>query len=403
MLKKPIINTLVQVVAKGVMVLLSLVTTAILTRKLGVVVYGNYMLITSIFLLFDSLADFGTKVIGVREAAKNEGEKRKEIYVQVAWFRLISSLLAGLLGLGLIFFWSGFNGIRLEALVALTMIVFTAMAGSLEIIFQTEMKMGRKVLMDILFPLIFLVTLLLWNSQINLMWVMIVYLMARVISLLSGIKIVKSMIGKINLKIKDISFWKEFLKESWPMGIYMILFSGYDRAVDSALIKQFIGVEQLAFYALAYKIYGNLIQPAYFLVNSIFPLMSDNKTNKKSLFWRSSGLMLAGILLVFPLIFVLAPWIINVLAGVSFGPSVEILRILLIAMVFAYISHLVGFTVIARGGQKQILIIGIISLIVNVVGNLITIPSFGIVGAAWTTVTTEAVASILMIIALKRQ
>jgi len=131
--------------------------------------------------------------------------------------------------------------------------------------------------------------------------------------------------------------------------------------------------------------------------------MSDKKTNKKSLFWRSSGLMLAGILLVFPLIFVLAPWIINVLAGVSFGPSVEILRILLIAMVFAYISHLVGFTVIAKGGQKQILIIGIISLIVNVVGNLITIPSFGIVGAAWTTAATEAVASILMIIVLIRK
>jgi len=403
MLKKPIINTLVQVVAKGIMVLLSLVTTAILTRKLGVTIYGNYMLITSVFLLFDSLADFGTKVIGVREASRLEGEERKRKYIEIAWFRLITSLLAGLLGLGLIIFWSGFREVRMEALVALIMIVFTATAGSLEIIFQTEMKMERKVLVDILFPLIFLATLIWWNTSINLMWVMLVYLLARIISLGVGIGVVKKMLGKLSLKIKDVNFWKGFLKESWPMGIYMILFSGYDRAVDSALIKQFIGVEQLAFYALAYKIYGNLIQPAYFLVNSIFPLMSDKKTNKKSLFWKSSGLMLVGILLIFPLIFILAPWIINVLAGVSFEPSVMILRILLVAMVFAYISHLVGFTVIARGGQKQILKIGIVSLLVNVVGNLIFIPSFGIVGAAWTTVVTEAVASILMIIALKRQ
>jgi len=403
MLKKPIINTLVQVMAKGIMVLMSLVTTAILTRKLGVVVYGNYMLITSVFLLFDSLADFGTKVIGVREASRLEDEERKRIYIEIAWFRLVTSLLAGLFGLGLILFWSGFREVRIEALIALLMIGFTATAGSLEIIFQTEMKMEKKVLVDILFPLIFLITLVWWNNSINLMWVMSVYLLARIISLSVGIGVVKKMLGKLTLKIKDVNFWKGFLKESWPMGVYMILFSGYDRAVDSALIKQFIGVEQLAFYALAYKIYGNLIQPAYFLVNSIFPLMSDNKTNKKSLFWRSSGLMMAGILLIFPLIFVLAPWIINVLAGSSFGPSVMILRILLIAMVFAYISHMVGFTVIARGGQKQILVIGIISLIVNVVGNLLTIPSFGIVGAAWTTVMTEAVASVLMIIALKKQ
>lgn len=403
MLKKPIINTLVQVVAKGIMVLLSLTTTAILTRKLGVKIYGDYMLITSVFLLFDSLADFGTKVIGVRESSRLEGEERKRKYIEIAWFRLFTSLLAGLLGLGLIIFWSGFREVRLEALVALVMIGFTATAGSLEIIFQTEMKMKKKVLIDILFPLIFLITLVWWNTSINLMWVMLVYLLARIVSLGFGIGVVKKMLGKLTLKIRDVNFWKEFLKESWPMGVYMILFSGYDRAVDSALIKQFIGVEQLAFYALAYKIYGNLIQPAYFLVNSIFPLMSDKKTNKKSLFWKSSGLMVAGILLIFPLIFVLAPWIINVLAGANFGPSVMILRILLVAMVFAYISHMVGFTVIARGGQKQILKIGIVSLIINIVGNLIFIPSFGIIGAAWITVVTEAVASILMIITLIRK
>jgi len=402
MLKRPIINTLVQVAAKGVMVLMSLVTTAILTRKLGVAVYGNYMLITSIFLLFDSLADFGSKVIGVREAAQKTGQERKNIYVKIAWFRLTTSLLSALLGLILIIFWSGFEGIRLEALIALIMIGFTAMAGSLEVIFQTEMKMGRKVLMDILFPLIFLVTLLFWNKPINLMWVMGVYLLARIISLTLGIGIIRSMLGKITLKMGDVSFWKSFWKESWPMGIYMILFSGYDRAVDSALIKQFIGVEQLAFYALAYKIYGNLIQPAYFLVNSIFPLMSDKETNKKSLFWKSTFLMGAGILVVFPLIFGLAPWIIKVLAGSGFEMSVLVLRILLVAMVFAYISHLVGFTVIARGGQKKILGIGIVSLLVNIVGNVIFIPSFGIVGAAWVTVATEAVASILMIVALIR-
>ena len=98
MLKRPIINTLVQVLGKGVTILLSLVTTAILTRKLGAEVYGSYMLITSVWLLFDSAADFGTKVIGVREAANNEGEKRTNIYIQVAWFRLMTSLLMFLVG-----------------------------------------------------------------------------------------------------------------------------------------------------------------------------------------------------------------------------------------------------------------------------------------------------------------
>ncbi|MDD4937911.1 MAG: flippase [Candidatus Shapirobacteria bacterium] len=403
MMKKPILNTLVQVGGKAVTVLLSLVTTGILTRRLGVSVYGNYMLITSIFLLFDSLADFGTKVIGVREASKKQEGERINIYIQVAWFRLVASLLAFLGGLMLIIFWPGLATMRWEALIALSMISFTAIAGSLEIIFQTEMRMDLKVWMDILFPLIFVVMLLVWPGAINLIWVFGVYLGARILSLGLGWNLVKKIIGKIKFKKWNKDFFKSFIKEAWPMGIYMILFSGYDRAVDSIFIKQFMGAEKLAFYGLAYKIYGNLIQPAYFFVNSIFPMMSTKETDKKSLFWKSTGLMILGIVVVTPTVYLLSPWIIRVLAGNEFGESVLILRILLVAMVFAYISHLVGFTVIAKGGQKQILIIGLVSLVVNIVGNLIAIPKFGIAGAAWVTVITEAVASGLMILVLIRK
>lgn len=401
-MKKPILNTLVQIGGKVVTVLLSLVTTAILTRRLGVNVYGNYMLITSIFLLFDSLADFGTKVMGVREASKKKENERINIYIQVAWFRLMASLLAFLGGLALIFFWPGLKLVQWEALIALSMISFTSMAGSLEVIFQTEMRMDLKVWMDILFPLIFVVMLLVWPGRINLVWVFGVYLGARILSLGLGWNLVKRVIGKIKFKKWNKDFFKNFLKEAWPMGIYMILFSGYDRAVDSILIKQFIGSEKLAFYGLAYKVYGNLIQPAYFFVNSIFPMMSTKETNKKSLFWKSTGLMFLGILVITPTIYFLSPWIIRTLAGNEFGESIFILRILLVAMVFAYISHLVGFTIIARGEQKQILVIGLVSLLVNIIGNLIAIPRFGIEGAAWVTVVTEAIAAGLMVMSLIR-
>lgn len=404
MLKKPILNTLVQVGGKAITVLLGLVVTGILTRKLGVSVYGNYMLITSVFLLFDSLADFGSKVIGVREASRKKNLEKIAVFVQVAWFRLMTSLLAMIGGLFLILFWSGFESIKMEALIALVMIVFTSLAGSLEIIFQTELKMALKVLMDILFPLTFLILLLFWPKTITLAWVFLVYLITRILSLFFGFGLVGNLWKNFKIKTSWLNkkFLISFLKETWPMGIYMILFSGYDRAIDSILIRQFIGAEKLAFYGLSYKIYGNLIQPAYFFVNSIFPIMSRVETDRKKLFIKSTWLMVLGILLIVPIVYYLSPWMVQVLAGNEFGESILILRILLIAMIFAYISHLVGFTVIAKGGQKQILVIGLVSLLINIIGNLIAIPRFGIEGAAWITVLTEMVASILMIITLKR-
>ena len=400
MLKRPIINTLVQVGGKIVTIFLSLVTTAILTRKLGPEIYGNFLLITSVWLLFDSAADFGSRVIGVKEAAAKDKKERNDIYIQVAWFRLMTSLLIFLMGVGVILFWSGFDGLEMEALVALLMVGFTAIAGSLEIIFQTEMRMDLKVLMDILFPLLFVMFLWCWWGEINLILVFGVYLASRIISLILGLGLIKKITEKMALVKVDKKFLKQFIKETWPMGLYMILFSGYDRAVDSILIRQLIGVKDLAFYGLAYKIYGNLVQPAYFLINSVFPMLSNKENDRRKLFKETAGLMFLGAMVVFGMVYFLAPWIINVLSGSEFGKSVEVLRILLVAMVFAYAGHLVGFTLIAKGKQKAVLGIGIVSLLVNVIGNLILIPSLGINGAAWITALTEMIAAGLMAVFL---
>jgi len=401
MLKGPIVNTGFQILGKVVTVGLSLVTTAVLTRKLGSSAYGNYLLITSVWLLLDAVADFGSRVIGVREAAIETGEKKNWVYIQIAWFRLMAALVGLIIGLGIIWWWPGFDGIEIEALVALLMIGLTSIAGSLEIIFQTEMKMGRKVWMDILFPLLFTVVLL-TTEEINLLWVCSMYLMARVVSLGIGFGLVGKIVGKIKLYQPNIKYLGKFIKLTWPMGLYMILFSGYDRAVDSALIKGLIGAGDLTFYGLAYKIYGNLVQPAYFLVNSVFPLMSRKNGDKKSLFWQTAGLMLMGAVVVGVVTYGLAPWMIKVLGGEGYEPAIRVLRILILAMVASYMGHLVGFTLIARGGQKQMLMIGILSLVINIVGNLIFIPRLGINGAAWVTVATETVASLLMIGFLKR-
>ncbi len=403
MLRKSILNTWVQIVAKGIMILISLVTTGLLIRKLGASVYGSYTLVTSVFLLLDSIADFGTKVIGVKEASGREGKERNQLFMQATWTRLITTLFAFVLGVILVFSWSGFAEIRTEAMVALVMIWFTSVAGSLEIIFQTELRMGSKVLMDILFPLIFLVILLFWPNPVTLMWVFSVYLIARILSLSIGWKLIKRVLGSFKLEVFDKKFILNFLKEAWPMGIYMLIFTGYDRAIDSLMIDRFVGIKEVAFYGLAYKIYANMVQPAYYFVNSIFPILSGKSEYKNSLFKWSFLIILGALVFIIPLAYLLTPWMVQVLAGNGFESSVTVLRILLIPLFFSYLGHLFGFTLISKGGQKQILVLGIISLIFNFIANLLVIPKYGIMGAAWVTGMTEAMACLMMLVALKRK
>ena len=195
----------------------------------------------------------------------------------------------------------------------------------------------------------------------------------------------KRVLVGFKLEILNKKFVLNFLKESWPMGVYMLIFTGYDRAIDSLMIDKFIGIKEVAFYGLAYKIYSNMVQPAYYFVNSIFPILSGKSENKRSLFKWSTWIILGALMVLIPLAYLLAPLMIKILAGSGFEPSVIVLRILLIPLFFSYINHLFGFTLIAKGGQKQILILGLITLVVNFIGNLLMIPRFGIIGAAWVT------------------
>lgn len=391
MLKRSIINTGWQIGSKAATTGLALVTTGILTRNLGMEGYGGFTLISSLFVLLDSLADFGVKTIGIRELA--EGKKSMGKIIQLKVLLTSSSWIIGLLAiLGM----SSFVTIRIEALLALTMVWLTSMLGIGEIVWQKNLKMERKTVVDIIFPSLFLIGLWILKDQLSLITVYGILLGARVISLMWGWRWLKN--EKEFLEIE----WNEgnisnLWKEVWPMGVFLLLFAAYDRVVDSLMISHFLGVKEVAIYGLAYKIYGVLIQPAYFFVNSVFPLLSDKNANKKEIFNKSLGILILGMVVVVVVTLFLAPFMVSVLAGNGYEMSATVLRVLILGCVFTYIGHLVGFTLIARGGQKDLLKVGIIGLIFNVVANWILIPRFGIMAAAGVTVATEAVDLGLMI------
>ena len=401
MLKRIALNTGVQILGKVVSVIVSLVTTGILTRKLGVAVYGQYILIISLSIFFDALADFGTSIIGVREAAKCESEKERiKVWSNVAILRLMMAFLSLGLGLILIFNLPDLREVRLEAVLAWSMMIFTSLAGSLGVVWQSRIRMGPKVLIEVLFPTVFLLGLWWFKGEINLVWVFGAYLVARIITLAGGLWIAR---GTIDFRLIDKKLIRELVKMSWPMGIYLIVFSAYDRAVDSLMISKFLGANEVAWYGLAYKIYGVLIQPAFFLVSGIFPLLSRNSSGKRNIFWISAGILLVSGFTMMLGVWIFAPIMVHMLAGVQFEASVGVLRILMVALIFAYLGHLVGFTLISKEGQKEMLMLGVVVLIFNLIGNMVAIPRFGINGAAVVTVLTEALSLVLVSMRLRRR
>jgi len=383
---KIIKNTLYQSVAKVFMIGIGLVTTSILIRRLGDFNYGVFTLLSSSFLLVDALADLGTKIIGVREISVSK--KPKKVFFNLLVLRLGLLAIAMIVGLGLVGWYPAFTSFRNEAMLALAMSMFTYVAINFEVLFQTKERMDKKSVIDVLFPLLFMVSLLSFGRNISVVWVFEAYLLARALSLVWAFVSLKDKswfgIGKLDKKLI-----KDLFKKSLPMGLYLLIFTVYDKAIDSLIIERYFGVIEVGWYGLAYRVYGNLVMPAYFLVSSALPNMSKDRGK---VYKKVMKIAMTMVLVMSPMVFMLAPLIMKILAGVDFEymVSAEVLRILCIALVFSFINHVKGFDLISKNKEKRILWLGLAGLVFNLMANLYFVPKFSVYGAAWVTVATEA-------------
>jgi len=379
---------------------ISLLATAILTRKLGTSGYGQYALIISLVDLLVAIGNWGTQIIGVRELSR---AKNKEIvFGSLVKLRLFLGITAACLGLAIVIIFPVFADIKLLALLSMPLVFGLIAELTSEIVFQTFVRMDLKAIINIIGSVIFLVTtIFLLNLRLGLSAPIIGWLFTKtIIVLLSSILVGKFIKGEIKSKRSII---RKLIKESLPMGTLLVLFSAYDRAIDSFTIKSFLGPTQVGIYGLAYKIYANLALPAYFLNNTIFPMLSKNPQKEFAKLMKI-GLVLTGLglLILIPLVFILNKPIILLIAGENFTRSALILKILVIALIFSCLNHLTGFSLVALNRQAVSLKIGAAALVWNLVFNLVFIPRQGIVAAAWVTVSTEALVAILSSLALCR-
>lgn len=393
MIKTIIYHSGIQILGKAGSLTLSIVATSILARQLGAQGYGQYTLIIALVNLLVAIGNWGTQIIGVRELAR--AKDKGLLFGSLMVLRLILGAVTMLLGAIIILWLPLFTDIARLALLSLFLVLTIIIETSWQIVFQAFIRMDLKTIADILGAIIFLLlTVFLLRWRLGVIAPILGWLWAKMFALFflifMGQKLLRS---KLKFQKGVLS---RLLKESLPMGTLLILFTAYDRAIDSLIIKHFLGPSQVGFYGLAYKIYGNLVLPAYFLTQTIFPVLSQNQKKKFWSTFKLGGVLLTlGLFFLIPLTIILSSPIIRLIAGQEFYPSALVLRILALGLIFAYFNHLTGFSLIALNRQTDSLKIGLVALIWNLILNLIFIPQGGIIAASWITVATEGLVSLL--------
>jgi len=176
--------------------------------------------------------------------------------------------------------------------------------------------------------------------------------------------------------------------------------------MDTIMLSLMKPPADVGIYGLAYKFLESLLFFPAMFVGLIMPLMSKYAFSAREKFKKITQKSL-DILLIFiiPLlvgIFFLSPQIVTLIAGQDFILSANVLNILIIAVGIIFLGVLFSNMIISLEMQKSLVYIYGAGAILNLVANFIFIPKYSYYGAAGTTVLTELIVTVLMVIVLYR-
>lgn len=391
-------NTLIQLVGKAVTLGLSLALVAYLTRQLGVSTYGDYVTVLTFSQLFGIAADLGLNVYVLKRlSTPHKGED--QLMGSALGLRLssVAVLMLGAAGIAWLLpypgvvQWAIVAGLVSAALQAVNMIFVTVLQARLEMRFAvTSEIVGRAVVLG---GSVWAIV-----AGYGLLGVIIAQVAGSLANLLLSWAYANRFVRAVGLW-QAKGTWPSMLKEALPISVSTILSYAYFKT-DIILLSLIpiigrVNAVETGIYGSAYKVLEVLLLiPAIFL-GSVFPVLSDfiNRSDQRinQLVTRAAQAMLFMGAAVGWLLFIFAPQIIHLIAGPEFDAAVLPLRILGLATACTFFATVFTYTALAFNRQISLIWVYGSAAIFNIVTNVVLIPHYSYLAAAWTTVVTEII------------
>lgn len=183
----------------------------------------------------------------------------------------------------------------------------------------------------------------------------------------------------------DFALLLAMLRQGLPLGVAIISLGLYGQ-IDMLLLTAFMKPADVGEFAAGYRLFEGLLIVPSVLTIVIYPrlavLASGNHAKYRDLFVR--GVKYVTVLAV-PLVVVgamLSDEIIELLYGAGFAPGADVLRLLLVALLFLFIHSIVDTALRSRALEHAVMLVNASSLAAKVGLGLLLIPSLGIRGAA---------------------
>lgn len=409
MFKKVIYNTVFQIIGKVISASATLVVTLLIAKSLGPVGYGDFTKVFVFIAYFYTIADFGLNNIYIKFSHQQEDNNlirylvglRIIISITLAIVAiLISSFLPYNPDLGI-----GFSPVvKIAVAIASLTIITQALLTAANAYFQKHLSYNFSAIATAAGAMVVLSSCVIFtilNPSI------ISYVTAYIFG---GLAIVTTsyflIFAKFKQKITPLFNINKFLmlaKGSLPVALALVFNLIYFR-IDVFILTYTRTTSEVGLYGLAYQFFEASLSIPIFFANSLYPLLSKlYQTNrveyKKQVIKWFLLAILASIALTAALSVV--SFLIPILYDYRFLGSQKSLLILSLGMPFFFISAVLWHVLLIYDMQKYLSIIYFLGAIFNIVVNLIFIPKFGYMAASTTTIVSEALIAIMLILTVK--
>ncbi len=394
-------GTTVTITSNLINLLVGMVSSIILARCLGPEGRGIYALAMLLPSLIINLGNLGIGPATVYYVARREFRPQVVLGNNILLSLAISGIcvIAGLITI-LFFGETLFPGIpHLFLLISLFLIPVEIVFSNVRHIFLGAQRIKEYNYVQIVHSLInclFIALALLWLRS----WVIgaiIAVVGAWFIADILIFWFAKKMSGGVSFAL-SFSYIKKTIDYGFQAHLANIMgFLNY--RIDMFLVNGFLGPVSVGFYSIGVGLVEKLWLISQAAATVLFPRVAAETEEQKrveftalvarTVLWLT---LIGGLFLV-----ICSRWIITILYSKDYLPATGALQALLTGIIALSAGRVLGNDIAGRGRPILNAYRGIVSIIINVVLNILLIPRYGIVGAAWATTFSYTVSFFMSI------
>jgi lipopolysaccharide exporter len=365
------------------------VVAALLSRQLGPSGFGELSVIFTVAILASTVAELGTTQVVAAEMAARPS-RRRELAAGVAALRVTAGLLLAVAG-GLLLLAVLERGTAERAGLAVVATIPLAGISGLVVLHQARLRPQIGAALSLGQTLVWLAAVILGGVlDAPLAFYGLAFLASGAAQAVASWATVKRE-GVSWSRWRPAARW--IVARSWPLTLATVLVAVYYR-LDAVLVFELAGPREAGWYAAAYRFLDVLQLVPAALVSVLVPVLARAWSGHDRIAVQRVLRLGVTVTAAVALPVAAGAWVAGervavAVFGSDFAPAGAILSVLALAFFSIATGYVYSAMVVATGRIRVLGVAAAIAAAGSVVADLIVIPRWGAVGAAWVTVCVE--------------